>query len=698
MRQTEKLKQVHDEAVMNFARIQEAYFHERMQCLADRRFYSIAGAQWEGHVGEQFANRPKFEINKVHLAVIKIFNEYRNNRVTVKFVSKDGDPTDELTDVCNGLYRADEIDSVAEEAYDNAFEEAVGGGFGAIRLITEYEDEADEENDKQRIRIEPIYDADSSVFFDIDAKRQDKSDARYCFVMHSMTKQAFHEEYGEEEAASSVPKEVDQSMYDWYSPDLVYIAEYYKIEEEKQTLYIYRTLLDKEERYTESELTPELEAELEEGGARLDRKRDIKVHRVHKYIISGNSVLEDCGFLAGKHIPIIPNYGKRWFVESVERCMGHVRLARDMQIIKNILMSKYAETAALSSTEKPILFPEQVAGHEELWAMDNVSQFPYLLVNPMEDAQGQIIATGPIGYTKLPEVAPAQAQLMALADVDMRELLGNSAEADKMLSHVSGKAHELIQRRIDGQAYIYMSNFAKTVRRVGEVWLSMARDVYVEAGRKMKTVDPLGKTSSVTLAEPGVSSSGAVGLTNDLTKATFDVTVDVGPSSASQRQAAVQALTGILGVSQDQQTHSLLEALILYNMEGEGLNEAREYFRKRLVDLGVFTPTPEEAEEMAKTKQPSPQDQALLGMAAESNAKAQKTMAEIQKIISEIELNAAKTAQTMSDVDMQNLQKVKLAIDAEQASIEAQQQRIQMALRAVGAGSPQGGANTPGVM
>jgi hypothetical protein len=174
----QRLGSVHDRALREFDRIQASLRDERKQCLEDRRFYSVAGAQWEGPLSQQFDNKPKFEVNKVHLAVIRIINEYRNNRITVDFVSKDGIDNDALADTCDGLYRADEDDSSAEEAYDNAFEEAVGGGFGAWRLRNKYEDDEDPENEQQRIAFEPIYDADSSVFFDLDAKKQDKSDAK----------------------------------------------------------------------------------------------------------------------------------------------------------------------------------------------------------------------------------------------------------------------------------------------------------------------------------------------------------------------------------------------------------------------------------------------------------------------------------------------------------------------------------------
>jgi len=227
MRESKKKRNLHEDALRNFDRIQSALYGERTQSLEDRRFYSIAGAQWEGSIGEQFENKPKFEVNKIHLALMKIINESRNNRISVDFVAKDGTDNDDMAEICDGLFRADERDSGAEEAYDNGFEEAVGGGFGAIRLTTEYEDEEDDENEQQRIRIEPIYDADSSVFFDLDAKRQDKADAKYCYVMYSMTPEEYEDEF--DKSPTSLGKEIDFAEYDWYSPDMVYVAEYYLV-------------------------------------------------------------------------------------------------------------------------------------------------------------------------------------------------------------------------------------------------------------------------------------------------------------------------------------------------------------------------------------------------------------------------------------------------------------------------------------
>ena len=635
----QRLADIHSEAMTQFDRIQSALRQERLQCLDDRRFYSIAGAQWEGPLGAQFENKPRFEVNKVHLAVLRIISEYRNNRISAAFVSKDGTEYDKLADTCADLFRADEQDSVATEAYDNAFEEAVGGGFGAFRLHTEYENEEDEDDEEQRIRIAPIFDADSSVFFDLDAKRQDKSDAKHCFVITSQSRAAYMEEWGDDPA--SWPKDIKRSEFDWLTPDVVYVAEYYRREMETQVIRVFRHLDGSEVKHPEADFEEdeELEATLQALGAREVRQKKVKRRRVRKYILNGNAVLEDCGLIAGKNIPIVPVYGKRWFVDNVERCMGAVRLAKDAQRLKNMQVSKLGEIAAMSGVEKPILFPEQVAGHQERWAEDNIKNYPYQLINPVTDATGQLQNLPPVAYTRAPQIPPALAGILQITEADIKEILGNQNEGDKMVSNISGKAVEMIQSRLDMPSFIYMSNFAKAVKRAGEIWLGMAKEVYVEEGRTMKGVGEQDEVTSIELMRP-MMRDGVEETDNDLSEADFDVAVTVGPTSDSRRAATVRAITGMLAITSDPETAKVLQAMAMMNMEGEGISDVREYFRKQLVRLGVLKPTEEEAQEMqamqAQAQQPTPEQEYLLTQAQKTLAEVEKIRAEAMKVVSEI--------------------------------------------------------------
>jgi len=651
----QRLANLHSEALAQFDDVQSALRDERLQCLQDRRFYSLAGSQWEGPLWDQYENKPKFEVNKIMLAVIRVVNEYRNNRITVDFVSKDGVENDKLAEVCDGLYRADEQASVADEAYDNAFEEAVGGGIGAWRLRTVYEDDEDPEDDRQRIRIEPIFDADSSVFFDLGAKRQDKSDAKFCFVVTSMTRQAYKDTWGDD--PTDWPKIIHQYEFDWCTPDVVYVAEYFKVEEKTETIRIFQNITGEEERYTQADFAIDetLEETLAAIGTTEIRQKRVKRRKVRKYVMSGGRVLEDAGYIAGKCIPIVVVYGKRWFVDNVERCMGHVRLAKDAQRLKNMQLSKLGEISALSSVEKPILTPEQVAGHQVMWAEDNLKDYPYLLVNPITGQNGEQTISGPVAYTRSPAIPPAMAALLQITETDMQDILGNPAGADKMVSNISGKAVEMIQARVDGQAFIYMSNFAKGMKRCGEIWLSMAKDIYTEDKRKMKTIAPTGEAGMIELMQPTIDQeTGAMVMANDMTSATFDVIADVGPSSSSKKSATVRAITGMLQITQDPETAQVLTAMAMMNMEGEGLSDTNAYFRKKLLRMGVVKPTDDEAQELMAEMQGQPQDpnaMYLQAAAEEATAKAAQARASTVKTVADAELSRAKTLETLGKVD-----------------------------------------------
>jgi len=530
----------------------------------------------------------------------------------------------------------------------------VSGGFGAWRLRTVYENEEDEEDEKQRIRIEPIFDADSSVFFDLNAKRQDKADAKRCFVITSMTRQAYKDEWGDDPA--SWPKEVHQYEFDWLTPDVVFVAEYYRVEETRETVYVWETIDGEEERYKDADFEADetLEERLMAVGSREVRQKNIKRRRVRKYILSGAKILEDCGFIAGKCIPIVPMYGKRWFVDNVERCMGHVRLAKDAQRLKNMQLSKLGEISALSSVEKPILTPEQVAGHQMMWADDNIKNFPYLLVNPITDANGNQAISGPIGYTKPPQIPQALAALLQITEQDMQDLLGNQQAGEELQPNISGKAVELVQNKLDMQTFIYMSNMSKAVKRSGEIWLSMAKDVLVEEGRKMKSIGPQGEMQSVELAKPMVNEKGEIETENDLSEAEFDVNVDVGPSSSSKRAATVRALTGMASLTDDAETKQVLGAMAMMNMEGEGITEVRDYFRKKLLRMGVVKPTEEEQQTMADeqaNQQPDPNTQYLQAAADEATANATQARAKTILTVAQADETKAQTMKILADVD-----------------------------------------------
>ena len=76
----QRLANLHAEAMAQFDDVQSALRDERLQCLQDRRFYSLAGSQWEGPLWDQYENKPKFEVNKIHLATYTAHYHFDNRK------------------------------------------------------------------------------------------------------------------------------------------------------------------------------------------------------------------------------------------------------------------------------------------------------------------------------------------------------------------------------------------------------------------------------------------------------------------------------------------------------------------------------------------------------------------------------------------------------------------------------------------
>ncbi len=644
----DKLTRIHSEAMEEFNEIYSAEQDNRMQCLEDRRFLSIPGAMWEGDLGRQFENKPKLEVNKLLLAHGKLVNEYRNNRIQVDFVPNgETSEDDNLADKLDGLYRADMNDSCAQDAKDNAYEDATSGGIGAWRLSSDYESD---DSDKQRIKVEPIYDADSAVFFSLDAVKPDKSDASRGFLLKPYSRKAAAAMWGEEVATWQNPNTLQE--FDWCTPDAVYVAEYYRIEEAKEWRYTYRPVIGEEVTYKDADFENDetLEETLEATGFVETKRRKYSKKAVYKYILSGSGILEDCGRIAGENIPIVVQYGKRKIIDGTERTFGLVRFLKDLSRLNNMQVSKLAELAAYSSREKPIFTAEQIAGHQEIWRDDNINEYAYLTINSVTDANGNKTSIPPVGYTKPAQVPQAMAALLQLTQSDISEMLGNQQQADKMVSNISGKAVEMIQERIDAHAFLYMDNAAKAERRCGEIWLSMAKELYSQPGRKMKAVNKEGEISEVELMTPKLSEDDEMEYENDISGADYKVTVEVGPASSSKRAKTVRELVETLRITTDPETKMVIESMIMMMMDGEGLAELKPYFRRKLVKIGAIKPNEEEAEAMQMAQGQQDPNQVFMEAAAEeAKAKASKARADVVETIASAELKQAQAEKTQAE-------------------------------------------------
>lgn len=655
----ERHSEIHAEALRQFEDSYNATMEDRVKALACRRFVNIPGAQWDWDENDDFKNKIKFEIDHVSGAVQRIKNEYRKNRIAAKFLPKDGTESDALADACAARFRADTQDASGRDARDNAFDCAVEGGFGGVRLRAEVE-----KGEQQRICLEPIYDAEISLFFDVNAKKKDKSDAYHGFYVEPWSRAAFIKEFGEE-CANWPEVYKGQFKFPWFGngADLVFVAEYFLKEDTTETYRVFEGFGGDVQEFLEDELDDATIEELKATGYVETDPREQEVHRVSKYVMNGAKVLKGPEIIPGHEIPLIPQYGHRTVINRVERFKGHVAKAIDGQIVYNLQVSKVAETAASSGIEKPVFLAEQIGRHADMWQNDHKDNNAFLVIDPVYDQDGKMLPAGPVTFTKSPEVAPAVAALVQIMKQDISDMMGNPENTEQVQPDLSGVAMELAQGRVDMQSYGYMDNAADTERRIAEVWQSMAAVVYsaevdTNKGRKLKTLSEDGKRGTVEIGKKILDpKTGKVAAEIDFGRAEFDVEADVGPTSASRRSAIVRTVTGIMGQTTDPETVTILTHVAMMNLEAEGMQDVRDYSRKRLLKMGVVKPTKEEQAEMEQAaqaaqgqQQPDPNLILAEAMAGESQAKAQKAQADTVKALAQTELTKAQTAETLAGI------------------------------------------------
>lgn len=646
----QRLAEIHATALAQFDESYNATRRDRENALMSRRFVNIRGAQWEWDSEQQFQNRMRLEIDHISGAVTRIKNEYRKSRIEAKFIPSDGSDADALSDACASRFRADTCDARGREARDMAFDSAVEGGLGGVRLRAEYESD-----EYQRICLEPINDAESSLFFDANSKLKDKSDAEHAFLITPWTRRAFVAEYGED--AASWPSElVGQYKFNWFGDgtDLVFVCEYFVKEDRIDTYRVFKGFGDEVQEFLVDDIADDEVTDLLATGFVEIEPRKEEVDQVRKYILNGAKVLEDGDIIPGREIPLVPQYGHRTVISNVESFRGHVLKSMDPQIVYNLQVSKVAETAASSGIEKPIFIDEQINSYAAEWQNDHIDNNAFLRVSKMTDAQGNAIASGPIGFTKSPDVAPAVAALVSLTKQDITDQLGNPQNGEMVQPDMSGVAMDLVQGRIDMQSFGYMDNAADAERRIAEIWQSMAAEIYVEKGRKLKTLSPDGKRGTVELGRMILDAkTGEMVPEVDFSRASFDVEVDVGPTSASRRSAIVRTISNLIGVTADPEMQAVLTHTALMNLEGEGIASLRDWSRSKLVAMGVVKPTKEEMAELAAAQQPpAPDPQAILAdaMAMEAKAKAMKAEADTMLAIARTKETEAKTAETLAGI------------------------------------------------
>lgn len=621
-------------------------------------------SQWDDWLNQYTTLQYRGQFDVVRPVVRKLVAEMRQNPIDVLYRPKDGASPD-AADTLMGMYRTDMQNNASKIAVNIAVREQIECGVGHWRRVTRYEDQSPTSNNQIVLR-EPIHSSCSSVVWDSNSKQMDKSDARHCTLIHSMSRDGwknFAEEHGLDESIIPSFQSPNDWVFPWLTQDTIHVAEFYEVEKKKETVYIYQDpLTGAPVAYYKRDIKDVIDDLADKGMVKV-AERKVERCRVYKSIVTCTDILKDRQLIAGEHIPIVPVFGEWGFVESKEVYEGIVRLTKDGQRLRNMIMSFNADIVARTPRKKPTYYPEQIAGYEHMY--DGNDDYPYYLQN-RTDENGNDLPLGAIAYMENPEVPQANAYMLEAATASVKEVatLGVDAEAVNG-GQVAFETVNQLNMRSDLETFVFQDNLATAMRRDGEIYQSIVNDIY-DIPRTVTITLEDGTEKEVQLMTEVVDlATGETTVLNDI-RGRYECYTDVGPSFQSMKQQNRAEILELLGKTpQGTPEYQLLLLQYFTLLDGKGVEMMRDYANKQLVLMGAKKPeTPEEQQwvmeaQAAKQGQQDPatvnaQGNYMLGQAelVKANNQTLSLQIEAAKVEAQTQLNAAKIAEIFNNMDL----------------------------------------------
>ena len=670
-----ELKRLHDKAY-TYSQV------TRERAADDLVFYWVT--QWDDNILAESQLAYRGEFNILRKAGRAIIADLEANQVQVDFEPVEDSDFDS-GDFMDQLYRTDDNNNRSENSYNTAKTEAVVCGVGAWVLHTEYET-IREDNNNQVIRRRPVWEANNTLFWDPNSKLIDRSDADYCSILTSYSYDAYidlvKELTGDEDAKPSMGsfKHPEQSyVFPWLGGEMekIYVAEFYHRKKVKVKALTLQDPVGSEVTMYESDLINVLDDFIDTGYQILS-EREVTRYEVTRYVASGERIL-DKRIIAGENIPVVPVFGEYAMVEGEVHYEGVTRLAKDPQRLRNFQMSYLADIVSRSPRQKPIFFQEQVAGFEDMYSISGIeNNYPYLLQNRLA-GDGSPLPVGPPGLMPEQKIPDALIASMAMSREGVEDVANPGTPQNVADTDISGKAVLALQSRIDLQSVVYQSNFKHAKKRDGEVYASMAAEVY-DVPRPVILTSPDGTRKKISTMDTVIDQeTGDIVTINDIYNQEFNVYADMGPSYASKREQTIERLAEQVGVlPPGDPLRQILLMKLLKLMDGVDFADIRDYANMQLVLLGIKQPeTPEEQEALVQAQQQGQEPSPEMLLAMGENKKGEAALMKEQINALKLQIDALNKKSDLNiDAFKAQTDRMDTQIDAQKASADIDYTRV----------------------
>lgn len=535
----------------------EYYGTARARQLEDQKFYfgdSDNGYQWPSDVrrNRELDAVPTLTINMVRQFVLNVVNDGRQHKSDIKIDPVSDKATYEGAQVMTGIIKYIEALSRATDAYDVGILHQVQMGVGYWRVMTRYTNEWSLDQD---LVIEPIPDP-FSVLIDPDARQKSKRDMAFAFIYEDVPKKTFEQRYPEFKNISDHTG-ITLST-DWKDDKHVRVAEYYR---RKPLRYTLVAVVDEQTHQIKTYRSDEQPKKIWEKLIELPdaRTRVVETYEVEWYKIVGNTIVDRrthaTGDLwVGTTIPLVAIMGEESVVEGQYDCRGHVRFLKDPGRMYNYWSSAAVEQVALQ-TKTPWIAPARaIEGYTEIWGTANTVNHSILPYNDLSD-EGQTIQAPQ--RIQPPVMAQSYLQGMQAAQLELRAASGQWQEDMGQQSNAaSGIAINARVRQSNLSTQHFIENQAVALSYTGEILVEMIPKIY-DTRRVIRILGETGTEREVTLdpdaekeyQEERMQREDRARIIFNPGFGRYSVVVEAGPSYATRRQEAFNALAQILQAS-----------------------------------------------------------------------------------------------------------------------------------------------------
>jgi len=487
--------------------------HDDME--TDMRF--VKGDQWEENdrKDREAEGRPCLTINKLSQFVNMVQNDNRQNRPAVKVVPID-DRVDPLTaEVANGIIRHIQHTSDAESAYDTATDNAIMGGLGYFRILTDYIPNTFD-SDIFVKRIENAF----SVYFPIHLiQESDWSDAPYCHIVTKMERDEYNKKYGDN------PAEWHDIGALWISDDEVTLCEYFvKMEVEKEIAEL-----------ADGKIVDKKNVPSNETPVRTRKTYDC---HVMWYLMSANKIL-DRKIFPSRWIPVIPVLGKEINIKGEKTYKSLVRDAIDPQRNYNYWQSMQTERIALAPKAPFIVVEGQLKGREKFWKTANRKNYAYLEYKPV--SIGGVLAPPPHRQDPVSN-DPAIIESLRESTENIKEATGMyNASLGNRSNETSGRAILARQREGDTATFHFADNTIRAMRHAYRIVVDLIPYIY-DTERTVRILGEDMREKIVKVNQEYYDKTKNKNVLYDLRAGQYDVVVTTGANYATKRQETAENL------------------------------------------------------------------------------------------------------------------------------------------------------------